>query len=73
MFRKAAALSVASFLALTAPAVADVIRNPTNTYGFSYLVAGGQTQFVGETFTAPVTGSLTDFKFTLNSSNLASL
>jgi hypothetical protein len=73
MFRKVAALSIAGFLAHAVPASADVISNPTNTYGFSYLVAGQQTQFVGETSSAPLTGSLTDFRFTLNNSNLTSL
>ncbi|WP_167552250.1 PEP-CTERM sorting domain-containing protein [Bradyrhizobium sp.] len=77
MFRKVAALSVAAVLAHAVPASADVISNPTNTYSFGSLsgslTGGQQTQFVGETFTAPVTGSLTDFKFTLNSSSLTSL
>lgn len=77
MFRKVVALSIAGFLAHAAPAAADVISNPANTYSFGSLsgslTGGQQTQFVGETFAAPLTGSLTDFKFTLNSSNLASL
>ena len=77
MLRKVAALSIAGFLAYAAPAAADVISNPTNTYSFGTLsgslTGGQQTQFIGETFTAPVTGALTDFKFTLNTSNLTSL
>lgn len=35
------------------------------------LTGGNQTQYFGETFTAPITGSLTNFQFTLNSSTLA--
>ena len=77
LFREVVVLSIAGFLAHAAPAAADVISNPANTYSFGSLsgslTGGQQTQFVGETFTAPLTGALTDFKFTLNSSNLASL
>lgn len=74
MFRKVAALSIAGFLAHAAPAAADVISNPKNTDSFMYLsgslIGGQQTQFVGQTFTASATGTLTDFQFTLNSSNI---
>ena len=59
------------------PASADVISNPTNTDSFVYLSGalqgGQQTQFVGQTFNAPITGALTDFQFTLNSSTITSL
>src|SRR5882762_384288 len=37
------------------------------------LQGGQQTQFVGQTFNAPITGALTDFQFTLNSSTITSL
>ena len=62
----------------TSYALADTISNPTNTDSFVYLAGAGtgggqQTQFVGETFTAPVTGTVTNFQFTLNSSGLPSL
>lgn len=65
-------------LALSAtPAAAVTIANPSNTYSFPYLsgslTGGNQTQYIGETFTAPITGDLTDFQFTLNTSNLQSL
>lgn len=77
MFRKVAALSVAGFLAHSVPASADVISNPANTDSLPYLsgasVGGQQTQFVGQTFTASVTGALTDFQFTLNSSTIPSI
>jgi hypothetical protein len=78
MFRKIAALSFGGFLAYAVPASGDVISNPTNTDSFVYLSAssvggGQQTQFVGQTFTASITGALTDFQFTLNNSSIASL
>ncbi|MDN3275907.1 PEPxxWA-CTERM sorting domain-containing protein [Frankia sp. RB7] len=77
MFRKVAGLSVAGFLAHAMPASADVISNPTNNDSLLYLsgasVGGQQTQFVGQTFTASITGVLTDFQFTLNSSTIPSL
>ncbi len=60
-----------------ARAAAVTIANPTNSYGSPYLsgslTGGNQTQYFGETFTAPVRGDLTDFQFTLNSSNLKSV
>ena len=58
------------------PALAEVISNPVNGYNFAYLgtgTGGQQTQFIGQTFTAPTAGALTDFQFTLNSSSIASL
>lgn len=60
------------------PASADVISNPVNNYPFGYLAGaplqgGQQTQFIGETFTASTTGSLTDFQFTLGNSNITSV
>lgn len=78
MLRKvAAALSLAGFLAHAVPASADVISNPTNSDSLLYLsgapVGGQQTQFVGQTFTASITGALTNFQFTLNSSTIPSL
>lgn len=59
-------------------ASAAVISNPANTDSFLYLAGAGtgggqQTQFVGETFTAPITGRITDFQFTLNSSTIPQL
>lgn len=69
---------IAALAALTAlgvtPAAAVTIVNPTNSYSFpnlsGSLTGGNQTQYIGETFTAPIAGDLTDFQFTLNSSNL---
>ena len=77
--RAAAVAATACIVALGAsPASAVVISNPTNTDSFMYLSGAGtgggrQTQFVGETFTAPIAGVLTDFQFTLNSSTLPAL
>src|SRR5262245_10183978 len=75
--------TVAAVAALTwvaalspSPASADTISNPINSYSFPYLgtgTGGQQTQFIGQTFNAPVAGALTDFQFTLNSSNITSL
>jgi len=70
-----AALTWVAALSAT-PASADVISNPVNSYSFPYLgtgTGGHQTQFIGQTFTAPVAGALTDFQFTLNSSTITSL
>jgi hypothetical protein len=75
----AAVAAIACLAALSAvPASAAVISNPTNTDSFVYLSGAGtgggqQTQFVGETFTAPISGAVTNFQFTLNSSALPSL
>jgi hypothetical protein len=71
-------MACASALAFGAvSANADTISNPTNTYSLGNLsgslTGGNQTQYIGETFTASITGQLTDFQFTLNSSNLQSL
>lgn len=71
-----AILSGAMALSAT-PAGAVTIANPSNTYGFPYLsgslTGGNQTQYIGETFTSPISGELTNFQFTLNTSNLQSL
>lgn len=75
------AASLASILWIvswgSSPASAVTISNPTNTDSFLYLsgasLGGQQTQFVGQTFTAAITGSLTNFQFTLNSSTITSL
>jgi len=75
----AAAVATIAWVAAigASPASADVISNPTNTDSFVYLSGalqgGQQTQFVGQTFNAPITGALTDFQFTLNSSTITSL
>ena len=74
----AAVAAIACVAALGAsPAAADVISNPTNTDSFLYLSGalqgGQQTQFVGQTFAASITGVLTDFQFTPNSSTITSL
>jgi len=76
--RAAAVATIAWVAAIGAfPASADVINNPTNTDSFVYLSGalqgGQQTQFVGQTFAASITGALTDFQFTLNSSTITSL
>ena len=76
--RAAAVAAIACVAVLGAsPAPADVISNPTNTDSFLYLSGalqgGPQTQFVGQTFAALITGVLTDFQFTLNSSTITSL
>lgn len=59
------------------PAGAVTIANPTNSYGSPYLSGnlqgGNQTQYFGETFTAPIAGRLTNFQFTLNTSSLQSV
>jgi hypothetical protein len=59
------------------PGHAETIANPVNNYAFSALsgalVGGQQTQRIGQTFTAPITGSLTNFQFTLTSSTLQGL
>ena len=59
------------------PAGAVTIANPTNTYGLpnlsGELTGGNQTQYIGETFTTPIGGMLTDFQFTLNTSTLQSV
>jgi hypothetical protein len=56
---------------------ADTIANPVNNYAFpalsGALVGGQQTQRIGQTFTSPITGSLTNFEFTLTSSSLQAL
>ncbi|HEX8446650.1 MAG TPA: PEPxxWA-CTERM sorting domain-containing protein [Sphingomonas sp.] len=58
-------------------AKAETISNPTNSYSFpnlsGELTGGNQTQYIGQTFTAPVTGNLINFQFTLNASSLQSL
>ena len=77
--KRAAAVATIAWVAAigASPASADVISNPTNTDSFVYLSGalqgGQQTQFVGQTFSAPITGALTDFQFTLNSSTITSL
>jgi hypothetical protein len=56
---------------------ADTIANPVNDYAFQTLsgalVGGQQTQRIGQTFDAPITGNLTNFQFTLTSSSLQAL
>jgi hypothetical protein len=77
--KRAAAVATIAWVAAigASPTSADVISNPTNTDSFVYLSGalqgGQQTQFVGQTFNAPITGALTDFHFTLNSSTITSL
>jgi len=69
----AAAAIICSALATPASAATVVADNPVNTYNFTTLgdgSGGNQTQFVGETFTSPLNGLLTDFQFTLNTSSL---
>jgi hypothetical protein len=77
--KRAAAVATIAWVAAigASPTSADVISNPTNTDSFVYLSGalqgGQQTQFVGQTFNAPITGPLTGFQFTLNSSTITSL
>ena len=76
--RGAAVATIAWVAAIGAsPASADVISNPNNTDSFVYLSGalqgGQQTQFVGQTFNAPITGAFTNCQFTLNSSTITSL
>ena len=64
--RAAAVAAIACVAALGAsPARADVISNPTNTDSLAYLSGalqgGQQTQFVGQTFSASITGTLVSF------------
>ena len=76
--KKATIVALAHVVALGAvPAGAVTIANPTNNYSFpslsGSLTGGNQTQYIGQTFTAPIAGQLTNFQFTLNSSSLQSL
>jgi PEP-CTERM motif len=78
MIKTVAAVAALAWVAAVSvsPASADVISNPSNGYSFPYLgtgVGGQQTQYIGQTFTSPIAGQLTDFQFTLNSSTLTSL
>lgn len=82
MNRIKAAVAVAAMAcgaALSSPGSADVtISNPISNYPFGSLAGaplqgGQQTQFVGQTFYAPITGTLTDFQFTLGSSTITSV
>lgn len=71
-------VALSYFAALGATqARADTVANPTNSYSApnlsGSLTGGNQTQYFGETFTAPITGNLTDFQFTLNTSSLQSV
>ena len=64
--------------ALGGAASATVIGNPISNYPFGSLAGaplqgGQQTQFVGETFKAPITGLLTNFQFTIGSSSIGSV
>src|ERR1700754_3294887 len=58
-------------------ASADTISNPINTYPNGPLsgaiLGGNQTMFMGETFTTPISGALTNFQFTLGDSSIKSL
>jgi hypothetical protein len=76
----AALVGIACVAALSTSAVSaeTVISNPIYNYAFGYLAGaplqgGQQTQFIGETFKAPITGALTDFQFTLGSSSITSV
>ena len=78
--KTAAAVAAIAWVATlsASPASAVVISNPISNYPFQSLAGaplqgGQQTQFVGETFTAPITGALTDFQFTLGSSTITSV
>ena len=78
MIKTVAAVAALAWVAAVSvsPASADVISNPINGYSFPYLgtgTGGQQTQYIGQTFTTPVAGQLTDFQFTLNSSTITSL
>jgi hypothetical protein len=71
----------AAVLAVSAvPANAtEVISQSLNNYSYGSLCAmpyqggGCQTTSIGESFTASITGQLTNFQFTVNSGNLAKL
>ena len=76
--KRAGLAAIACAAALSAsPASAVVISNPTNNDSLLYLSGalqgGQQTQFVGQTFTASITGVLTNFQLTLNTSTIKSL
>lgn len=78
MIKTVAAAAALAWVATVSvsPASADVISNPINSYPFGYLgtgTGGQQTQYIGQTFTSPIAGQLTDFQFTLNSSTVKSL
>jgi hypothetical protein len=70
-----AATAALAFVATSAGAA--TVSNPGNTYNYGplsgSLTGGNQVQYIGQSFTAPVTGTLTNFQFTLNQSNLTSL
>ena len=52
-------------------AIRPTITAPARILGTG--TGGQQTQFIGQTFNASISGALTDFQFTLRSSNIASL
>lgn len=74
----AAAAATLAFGANSANA-AEVISQPLNNYNYASLCAmpyqggGCQTTSIGQSFTASVTGQLTNFQLTVNSGNLAKL
>jgi len=76
LIRTVAAAAAFAWVAAASGASADVVSNPSNSYDFPYLgtgTGGQQTQYIGQAFTSPISGQLTDFQFTLNSSTVTSL
>lgn len=72
LVQKTTIAALAAFAAFSAaPASAVTISNPTGGYpAFGPLsgapfVGGAQTQYVGQTFTTPISGQLTNLQFTL--------
>jgi hypothetical protein len=73
-----AATAIAWAAALSAsPASAVVISNTSDSYSPGTVLGDGtggqQVRFIGQAFTAPIAGALTDFSFTLRNSTLNSL
>jgi len=74
-FVAAAAIAWAALLSAS-PASAVVISNTNGNYLGTVLgdgTGGQQVRFIGQTFSAPITGQLTDFQFTLTSSTMPSV
>ncbi|MBN8991008.1 MAG: PEP-CTERM sorting domain-containing protein [Rhizobiales bacterium] len=74
-FVAAAAIAWAALLSAS-PASAVVISNTNGNYLGTVLgdgTGGQQVRYIGQTFSAPITGQLTDFQFTLTSSTMPSV
>ncbi len=76
IIQKTTIAALASFAAFgAAPASAVTISNPVGGYSFGPLggspfTGGSQTEYIGQTFTTPITGQLTNLQFNLLSGSL---